>query len=42
MEARADPMAREPALQADVARLQGEACAAVRPEPARPACRDRG
>lgn len=34
MEARADPMARQPALQADVSRLQGEACAAVRPAPA--------
>ena len=33
MEARADPMARQPALVADVARLQSEACAAVRSAP---------
>lgn len=37
MEARADPMARQPALEADIARLQGEACAAVRTAPAKQA-----
>ena len=35
MAAREDPMARQPALEADIARLQGAACAAVRTAPTR-------